>query len=411
VTARVLPVGAFVCLFRELLEADPLYSDLWLEGEVSDFSRSSAGHIYFSLRDDDGCLKCVLFRGQVLRQTQLPSLGSQIAVHGGLSVYTRSGAVQLVADLIRPAGLGAAWLQLEYLRQRLALEGIFDTSRKRDLPPWPRAIGVVTSPHGAAWQDIQTVVRRRFPLASLTLAPAQVQGSGAAESIVSAIEALQFDAEVDVVIIARGGGGSDDLAAFNDERVVRAVFACQIPVAAGIGHATDRTLTEDAADVSAPTPSAAAELCVPSASELRERLLNLESRLSWSTAIHHQAARSAVEEASRRLLRLAPSARLDDRRRALEAWSLRLRRAVDGRMAERSRKVAEAGALLSALSPRGVLDRGYALLQTELDARPLFSVSQAPARTRVVAVLGDGSFHATVDARVESTRGTPLDQS
>jgi exodeoxyribonuclease VII large subunit len=313
--------------------------------------------------------------------------------------------------LIRPAGLGAAWLQLEYLRQRLALEGIFDTSRKRDLPPWPRAIGVVTSPDGAAWHDIQSVVRRRFPLTSLTLAPAQVQGSGAAESIVSAIEALQFDAEVDVVIIARGGGGSDDLAAFNDERVVRAVFACQVPVVAGIGHATDRTLTEDAADVSAPTPSAAAELCVPSAPELRERLLNLESRLSWSTTTLHFAARSAVQESSRRLLRLVPSARLDERRRGLEASSLRLRRAVDDRMTERSREVAEAGALLAALSPHRVLERGYALLRTEFDARPLYSVSQAAAGTRVVAVLGDGSLHATVDARVESTRGTPLDRS
>src|SRR5918997_2253714 len=309
-TSRLLPVGAFVCLFREALESDPLYSDLWLEGEVTDLSRSSAGHTYFNLRDDDGCLKCVLFRGQALRQFQLPKLGDQIAVHGGLSIYARSGAMQLVADLVRPAGLGAASLELEYLRQRLEDEGLFDPLRKRPLPKSPGTIGVVTSLHGAAWHDIVNVVARRYPLADLILSPAQVQGDGAAESIVRALQTLQDEADVDVVILARGGGASDDLSAFNDERVVRAVFAFRVPVVAGVGHATDRTLVEDVADVVAPTPSAAAELCVPSIADLSERLHALESRLVWSLAARRADAESALLATSHRLIAAGPVPRV-----------------------------------------------------------------------------------------------------
>ena len=180
-------------------------------------------------RDDDGCLKCVLFRGQALRQHHPLKFGDQVVVHGGLSIYPRSGAMQLVADLVQPAGLGAASLELEYLRQRLEAEGLFDPLRKRPLPTSPRTIGVVTSLHGAAWHDIVNVVARRYPLADLVLSPAQVQGDGAAESIVRALQTLQDEADVDVVILARGGGASDDLSAFNDERVVRAVFASPRP--------------------------------------------------------------------------------------------------------------------------------------------------------------------------------------
>src|SRR4051812_758820 len=233
-TPRVLPVGAFVFLFRELLESDPLYSDLWLEGEVSDFSRSSAGHFYFNLSDQGGSLKCVLFRRDALRQHQLPQLGTQVAVHGNLTIYPRSGSVQLQTDIVRPAGLGAVWLEVERLRLQLEAEGLFDPLRKRSLPPCPRAIGVVTSPHGAAWHDIQEVVRRRYPAVRLVLSPAQVQGAAAVASIISAVDAIQEEPDVDLMILARGGGASDDLSPFNDERVVRAVFGSRIPVVVGI---------------------------------------------------------------------------------------------------------------------------------------------------------------------------------
>ncbi len=403
-TARLLPVGAFVCLLREALESDPLYQDLWLEGEVSDLSRSSPGHVYFSLRDDDGCLKCVLFRGQALRQHHTLRIGDQVVVHGGLSIYPRSGAMQLVADLVQPAGLGAASLELEYLRQRLEAEGLFDPLRKRSLPTSPGTIGVVTSLHGAAWHDIVNVVARRYPLADLVLSPAQVQGAGAAESIVRALQSLLQEVNVDVVILARGGGATDDLSAFNDERVVRAVFASRVPVVTGVGHATDRTLVEDVADFYAPTPSAAAEVCVPSIAELGERLLSLESRLIWSLAARRAHGDAALHAASRRLTASSPMPRLQERRSDIGTAALRMRRAVTDRVSHGKLSVAGSGGVLTALDPVAVLQRGYAALQRSDDALPIFSVAQAEPGTQFVALLADGALKSSVNIALPRSR-------
>jgi exodeoxyribonuclease VII large subunit len=406
VTARLLPVGVFVCLFRETLEADPLYSDLWLEGEISDISRSSAGHTYFSLRDDDGTLKCVLFRNQALRQHQHPKLGDHVAVHGGLSIYPRSGSMQLVTNLIRPAGLGASMLELEYLRQRLELEGLFDPSRKRPLPEWPRAIGVVTSAHGVAWHDIQTVVSRRYPLATLVLSPATVQGLGAPESIVAAMAAVQEVNSVEVVILARGGGANDDLAAFNDERVVRAVFACRVPVIAGIGHATDRTLAEDVADAYAATPSAAAEICVPSVTELRDHVTSLHARLIWGFTAQRDAAVADAGSTTRRLIALSPRATVQISRSAFNRVSSELGRSVATPLALAGQRLATASGLLESLSPARVLGRGYAAVQDPAGLQALFSISQLNAGSLITVILNDGSLGATVD-RV-SARAEPV---
>ncbi|MCC2626554.1 MAG: exodeoxyribonuclease large subunit [Thermomicrobiales bacterium] len=407
-TARLLPVGAFVCLFREALESDSLYQDLWLEGEVSDLSRSSPGHVYFSLRDEDGCLKCVLFRGQALRQHHTLRIGDQVIVHGGLSIYPRSGAVQLVADLVQPAGLGAASLELEYLRQRLEAEGLFDPLRKRPLPTSPGTIGVVTSLHGAAWHDIVDVVARRYPLADLVLSPAQVQGAGAAESIVRALQSLLREVNVDVVILARGGGATDDLSAFNDEQVVRAVFASRVPVVTGVGHATDRTLVEDVADVYAATPSAAAEVCVPSIAELGERLLSLESRLIWSLAACRANGEAALHAASRRLAASDPLPKLHERRSDIVTAATRLRSAVTDKVSRGKQCVAGSGDVLTALDPVAVLERGYAALQRSDDALPIFSVAQAEPGTKIVAVLADGALKSSVEISLPSSRSAAV---
>lgn len=396
-TARLLPVGVFVCLFRETLESDPLYSDLWLEGEISDLSRSAAGHTYFSLRDVDGALKCVLFRGNALRQLRPPRLGDQVAVHGGLSVYPRSGSMQLVVDLVRPAGLGAATLELEYLRQRLESEGLFDIERKRALPEWPRAIAVVTSAHGAAWHDIQTVVARRFPLTSLVLAPALVQGPGAPESIVAALESVQLAPRVDIVILARGGGAADDLAAFNDERVVRAVFASRIPVVTGIGHATDRTLVEEVADLAAPTPSAAAEVSVPAIAELHDRILTLSSRLARSISTHKADSTIQAQSASSRLAARTPRLRVRTLDAALRSREDELGKHLMLRLETERRRVDNAGALLATLDPRAVLRRGYAALVDAESERAVFSTSQVTPGSTVTVVLHDGSLATTVN--------------
>ena len=396
---RLLPVGAFVCLLRESLEADPLYSDLWLEGEVSDLSRSSAGHIYFTLRDDDGCLKCVLFRGQALRQFQRLNMGDQLAIHGGLSIYPRSGSLQLVVDLVRPAGLGAAWLERELLRQRLEDEGLFAEHRKRPLPEWPTTIGVVTSPHGAAWHDIQTVVRRRYPLAALVLSPAQVQGDGAAESIVAAIAAFRDDAGIDLVIIARGGGANDDLAAFDDERVVRAIFASSVPVIAGVGHATDRTLTDDVADAHAPTPSVAAEMSVPSIAHLDEHVRDFQSRLALALATQGAEARAASRSLARQLATHNPASAIQHQRRAVVAAESRLRETQTRALDERRQTIATTRALLDVLNPVAMLGRGYAAVLRSDDRRPVYSVAQVNRGDAILVVLHDGTSSAVVDSK------------
>jgi exodeoxyribonuclease VII large subunit len=396
--AGLLPVGVFVYLLRETLEADHFYSNLWLEGEVTDLSRSAAGHAYFTLRDDDGALKCVLFRNQALRQHQLPRIGESVAVHGGLSMYPRSGSMQLVVDLVRPAGLGAAQLELDYLREMLASEGLFDQDRKRALPAWPRLIGVVTSPHGAAWHDIQTVVGRRYPLAELVLAPANVQGLGAAESIVAALHRLQAETLVDVVILARGGGDSDDLSAFNDERVVRAVFACGVPVIAGIGHATDQTLVEDVADAFAATPSAAAEICVPSVIEIEDHLDALLARLTWSFGAQRAEAWHNFAGLSKRLAARNPCALLESQRTALNGQISALDRSTRATLRDARRQIDSTTKLLTMLDPHAVLARGYAVLSDPSSGRAIGSAAQVDVDARITITLVDGRIQATTNS-------------
>lgn len=394
--AYVLPVGAFVCLFRESLEADPLYSDLWLEGEISDLSQSAKGHIYFSLRDTDGLLRCVMFRRQAMQTPRRPRVGDQVAVHGGLSIYPSSGSLQLVADLVTTAGQGAAALELEYLRQRLEQEGLFDISRKRMLPAWPRTIGVVTSRSGAAWQDIQSVIARRYPLTQLLLAHAQVQGQGAVESIVTAVEMLQFVESVDVIVVARGGGSSDDLSAFNDEAVVRAVFASHVPVVTGVGHASDQTLVEGAADVCAPTPSAAAELCVPSQADLGLRIGQLHSQLAESMVLSIAGAQTRVQRQSARLLAAGPQTRLAGAMRDIERSCTRLENGIAATLAPARARLGAGSAVLEALSPAAVLDRGFAAISLPGESQAVHSIRQAHAGAVARARVADGEIEITM---------------
>ncbi|MFM9105921.1 MAG: exodeoxyribonuclease VII large subunit, partial [Chloroflexota bacterium] len=260
----VLPVGAVLELLRGALRVHHLFSDIWVTGEVAS-ATVARGNCFFSLADEAGQLRGVLWRAATVRQAHALRPGMQVAVHGYLDIYPGRGELQLVADSVQPAGLGLAALEFERLRSQLEAEGLFDPSRKRPIPASPRCIGVVTSESGAVWHDIQTVLRRRWPLVEVILSPARVQGDGAPESIASAIAALERDGRADVIIVARGGGAPEDLAAFNAETVVRAIFACPVPVVSGVGHETDVTLADFVADLRAATPSAAAELCTPSA--------------------------------------------------------------------------------------------------------------------------------------------------
>src|SRR3954463_15974634 len=261
----VLRVGQLAIRLAEHIQSGDEFKDLWIEGEVVQARASPAGHVYFTLRDNVGQLQCVLFASHAAQIPLTPRDGAKVLTHGWVEFYPRDGRCQLRVDDVRPAGAGDAYLRLEALKRRLTADGLFSLERKRAIPAAPRRIGIVTSPVGAVWHDIQTVVARRDPRVELILAPALVQGTSAVESMIAALDGLAQLRDLDVVIIARGGGAAEELMPFNDEALVRAIARFARPVVSGVGHETDVTLCDLVADVRAPTPSAAAELVVPDA--------------------------------------------------------------------------------------------------------------------------------------------------
>jgi exodeoxyribonuclease VII large subunit len=274
-----LTVSDITRYLRELFESDEILHEVWVQGEISNLSRPASGHIYFTLKDQSAALKCVIWKQTAWRLPLSLQNGMAIEAHGAISIYERDGQYQLYADAVRLTGEGALYQEYLRLKARLEAEGLFDTERKRPLPELPAGIGVVTSATGAALQDILNTLRRRFPLVEVVLAPCAVQGEEAPPQIVNAIRSLNRTDGVDLILVARGGGSLEDLWAFNDERVVRAIADSDLPVITGIGHETDFTLADFAADVRAATPTAAAEQAVPDRAELREQFLTVASPL------------------------------------------------------------------------------------------------------------------------------------
>jgi len=408
VSGRVVPVGLLASYVKALLESDDLLGDLWVEGEVFNVFRAQSGHVYFTVKDGDGQIKCVLFRAQVARQRSLPGPGDQVAVHGYVTIYERDGALQLYADVVQPAGVGLLALQLEQLRQRLEAEGLFDVARKRALPTAPRVIGVVTSPDGAVWHDIQNVLRRRYPFAELLLAPAVVQGERAPAAIVAALEAIQVDGRAEVVIIARGGGSVEDLWAFNDERVVRAVFACRVPVVAGVGHETDWTLIDDVADLRAPTPSAAAELCVPDVAELAVRIGEVWERLDRGIRLVIDRDQADTAQLQARFRRSSVASLLGAHRRRTSAMAHRAASQERSHLGAARGRIELQRGLLRALEPRAVLGRGYATVADAETGTPICRVSQAHLGRSIRADLADGGLIGRITT-IEPTRTQPVE--
>ncbi len=397
-TAQPLSVSELAAYARQVLDVDPILSDVWVTGEVGGLSAPASGHLYFSLGDGDAVLKCALFRNALRRQVHRPANGMQVTAHGRFDLYPRTGMLQLLVDSIQPAGLGLAALELERLRQRLEAEGLFDPARKRPLPAMPRCIGVVTSATGAVWHDIQQTMRLRFPLVELVLAPAKVQGDGAPESIAGALAALQADGRPEIIIVARGGGSAEDLAAFNSEIVVRAVFACRVPVVSGVGHETDTTLIDHVADLRASTPTAAAQRCVPALADLRERVAEASDRLGRAgvSALGDIRVRTTLVRA--RLARVHPGHLIDDARTEV-LWSRKaLERAETGHRAALANAVAHRRSVLAALDPRAVLDRGYAVVSEAETGTPVPRSTAATPGVAIRAVFADGTLLARVEA-------------
>jgi exodeoxyribonuclease VII large subunit len=398
---RILSISDLTGYLCDLLEADPILNDIWVEGEVSNWSRAASGHCYWTLREGDAQLQAVCWRQQALKQPRLPANGEQVLVHGHVSFWQGSGKLQLYVDLIRPAGIGILHAKVEALKQRLEAEGLFDPARKRPIPALPRRIGIVTSPTGAALRDILTVLRQRWPLCEVLLAPAQVQGEGSPESLVEALYNL-YDVELDLIIVARGGGSIEDLWAFNDEVVVRAIFASPVPVITGVGHETDTTVVDYVADLRAATPSVAAALATPNIVELRNELRATTQRLHDSIAQQVMAARDELSHTTRHLQRLAPQARLVRDRQTLEHLRDRLQRSLTTRLAFQKLHLRGLRQQLDMLNPRATLARGYAVVR-RADGTVVLSPTTLADGDELLLELRDGVLGARVDHRIEDS--------
>jgi exodeoxyribonuclease VII large subunit len=349
---------------KALVAGDVIAADVWVRGELSSVTQAASGHLYFSVKDAGACLECVMWRSSAQWLRFELETGAGVIVHGRVDLYPSRSKYQLVVDQVEPDGHGALFLAFEQLRARLQAEGLFDLERKRPLPFFPRRVAVVTSTSGAAVHDICIVVRRRCPATAVLIVPAVVQGEAAPESLCAALAVANAVPDVEVVVVARGGGSAEDLWCFNDERLVRAVAASTQPVISAVGHETDFTLADFAADLRAPTPSAAAELVVPDLTELTLRVANARDRLA-------HAMRRRIAEREERLQALAqrpclsrPVEIVEARRQRLDDLTDALHRAMADRVREAQNRVAVLCGRLDALSPLRVMGRGYAAVET-----------------------------------------------
>jgi exodeoxyribonuclease VII large subunit len=451
---RILQVSEVTRAIRGAVRAEPRLADLWVEGEIGRVTVSSAGHAYFALKDERNQIQCVWFRDDRLRSAFEAQAGLRVVAHGRIDVFEPQGALQLYVESIQPAGFGDLTLRFEALKARLAAEGLFDTARKRPLPMRPATIAVITSPTGAVWKDICHVLARRWPLTRVVLVAAQVQGEAAPGSITRAFRTVERyvaerqaagrpDQAPAMTILARGGGSLEDLWAFNDEAVVRAVVAHTVPVVCGVGHEVDVTLSDFAADVRAPTPSAAAEVAVPDRADFLASVRQGGRRLDAAVGVRLRSTEREIAGERRALERLSPVAqlatarervglRLDratravtsavgERRRVEERLAARLAPTLPGRLARdrarldraavmgplAARRVASArnsldatAAALAVLGPQATLDRGYAIVRRADDGRIVRdAAADAPPGTHLSLRVATGELPATADER------------
>ena len=388
-----LTVSDVTRYLRELMDSDDLLRDVWVKGEVSNASYPASGHLYFTLKDQNSALKCVMWKPQVMRLRFALRSGMAVEAHGAISVYEQGGQYQLYVDTLRPVGEVALYQEFVRLKAELEAEGLFDPERKRALPEAPAKIGIVTSPTGAALQDMLNTLRRRYPLAEVLFAPASVQGEAAPAEIVAALKRLNAEPGLDVILIARGGGSLEDLWAFNDERVVRAVAASRVPVISGVGHETDFTLTDFAADLRAPTPTAAAELSVPDRADLADRLAEMMQRLAGSTQINLEDAAAEVSALRSRLERVSPDGTIHNQQQRLDEINARLGVAWQNRLQYLQVQSKGVQQRLLALNPYAVLQRGYAIVSSS-DGKVIYSKKQVTDQEKLEIQVSDGKFTA-----------------
>jgi exodeoxyribonuclease VII large subunit len=381
---------------RTLLESDVTLGDIWVQGEISNLSTPSSGHIYFTLKDPNASLRCVMWKGDARRMNIPLQDGMEIETHGHIGVYEPQGAYQFYADIIRPVGEGALYQEFQRLKAQLEAEGLFDLERKQPIPEIPRQIGIVTSETGAALRDMINTLRRRLPLVDVVLAASPVQGTEAPPALVAALESLN-KLQPDVILLARGGGSIEDLWAFNDERVVRAVAESNVPVISGVGHETDFTLCDFAADLRAPTPTAAAELATPvTILDFHAALQSYGTRLADITLSNLDSRHDVLVTIQERLSFYSPLRRIQTERQLVDELSRRAFSAWSHRMSLEASHLGGLERRLEALNPLAVLGRGYAVVTRKVDGMVINKTDQATPEQLISIRVTDGQFDAKV---------------
>ncbi len=399
---RPLTISQLTALLKGVVEES--FPTLWVEGEISNLTRPRSGHLYMTLKDAGAQIRAVIWSGTASRLPFKLEEGQAVIAQGGVEVYPPHGSYQLIIRRIEPQGIGALQLAFEQLKRKLAAEGLFDADRKMQVPRYPKRIGIVTSPSGAAIRDFLQIALRRWPQLDALVIPAKVQGAGAAQSIAAAIAAAQaVRPALDVIVVTRGGGSLEDLWCFNEEPVVRAIAACKIPVVSAVGHEIDVTLADFAADVRAATPSEAAERVVPERAMVLQALKQLRARLDKPIAQRLAFHREQLRQLAGRPCLAKPLQPIHDRSRRLDELDYRGRLAIRNLLDQHARKLQRQAAALSALSPLAVLARGYSVTQTFPDGAVVRRNEDVAVGDRIRTRLGSGSLISRVEeSRPES---------
>ncbi len=394
--AEPLTVSALNEYIKALLDGNPLLNRVYLCGEISNFKHHSSGHMYFSLKDEQSLIRAVMFRSAASRLGFIPKEGMKVIVRGSVSLFPRDGSYQIYVNSMEEDGKGALYIAFERLKRRLFEEGLFDEERKRPLPKFPKKIGIVTSPTGAAVRDMLHILGRRYPLAEVLLYPALVQGREAPASLIEGLRYFNREKNADLLIIGRGGGSFEDLCAFNDEGLAREIAASAVPVISAVGHETDFTIADFVADRRAPTPSAAAEIAVPDAFELRERLYSYGERARLLIKELLEKKRIRTDELSERPIFLRPLSLLDEKRMMLLHLTDGLSHAASQKILLLRTEFSKKAGMLEGMSPLAILSRGYAALQDE-KGKTVTSVTDIAEGERLRLLFSNGKADAVVE--------------
>ncbi len=392
---KIISVSALNTYLKGLLDSDPNLQYIFVSGEISNLTdHYSSGHIYLSLKDSKAVIKAVMFSFNASRLRFKPQNGMKIIARGKVSLYEPSGQYQLYIEDMQPDGIGALTLQFEQLKEKLTKEGLFDNSRKKPLPTFPKKVTIITSPTGAALQDIRNILTRRWPYSEVELIPVLVQGDGAASQLTEAVNFVSASNDSDVIIIGRGGGSVEDLWAFNSEALARAIYACPVPVISAVGHETDFTICDFVSDMRAPTPSAAAELAVPDRFEQAEMLLQQRQYLCALSDRFLSKLKSELDVYSSKLEITDPQREFGQKLNTLEQLFLRLKAKGEGLMGEEQKKLSELKGSLFALDPASILRRGYSVVSK--DNATINSVKELKNGDKVSLRFSDGSVNAEI---------------